>query len=342
MDIEMISKQKQLSRVIEHSGVLTMASSYMHMTTNHILTILAYHRILDSTSKDPYPLDNNLVSASTDAFREQVSWLKKNYDIINFSQLERGDYDKNPIIITFDDGYRDNYLNAYEILMEFNATATIFLTADYIGADKLFWWDEIAYLINTAAKNRIRIMLNKTEYCFNLYNVSDRRESNTSLLRLVKQVSDKGRKDIISQLREQLMVDGMAGGYPNVIMTWEEIKEMSRGGIEFGSHSATHPILSNVPAEGMEYEICESKKKIERMINKEVKVFSYPVGGEAGFNEENIALVKAANYQYATTYINGVNRIRSLDRYRLRRLHVENDDDISMFKSKILFPNIFK
>ena len=63
----------------------------------------------------------------------------------------------NIAIVTFDDGYKDNYIYAYPILKKYQIPATIFLTYDYIGQDDLFWWDQIGYIIDHSRNKHIDI-----------------------------------------------------------------------------------------------------------------------------------------------------------------------------------------
>jgi peptidoglycan/xylan/chitin deacetylase (PgdA/CDA1 family) len=61
-------------------------------------------------------------------------------------------------------------------------------------------------------------------------------------------------------------------------LSWEEVEEMSRGGIDFGSHGLTHEILTNVSADEVRNEVLESRRILEERIRKRVVAFSYPNG----------------------------------------------------------------
>lgn len=305
------------------------------------LLILAYHRVL--RKKHNFLFDEGVISASPEAFEEQVKFCKKYFSLIGFQQLKESLESKiilppNPLIITFDDGYRDNYEYAYPILKKYNVLATIFLSTGYIGTNRLFWWDEIAYIIKKTFKNKIILKDNS----FKLNNLDNRKIAINLILKYVKNISDEVRRNTISQLKDDLKVRMPEDINSTTILNWDQVREMSLNGIEFGSHTVNHPILSNCKEEQMKYEIEYSKNKIEKEIGKKVIVFSYPVGGENSFNLITKGFIEKAEYEYAVNYIHGLNRLNNLSKLCLNRIHVERSDNLSVFKSKIVFPQLVK
>jgi peptidoglycan/xylan/chitin deacetylase (PgdA/CDA1 family) len=91
------------------------------------------------------------------------------------------------------------------------------------------------------------------------------------------------------------------------MLSWDEIRVMHRGGIGFGSHTATHPILSRVDRAQARVEIVESKRKIEEELGVVVEGFAYPNGTRADFLSETKSLLQEAGYLYAVTTIPGSN-----------------------------------
>jgi peptidoglycan/xylan/chitin deacetylase (PgdA/CDA1 family) len=106
--------------------------------------ILCYHRVYDVPVKDPLM---NYLSVPRETFRRQMSFLASNgYNVLTLEhlpeQLKKREL-KRAVVITFDDGYRDNYLNALPVLKQNNLKANIFISTDYISGDGFFPWLKI-------------------------------------------------------------------------------------------------------------------------------------------------------------------------------------------------------
>ena len=125
-------------------------------------------------------------------------------------------------------------------------------------------------------------------------------------------------------------------------MTWEQVREMLAGGMEFGSHTVTHPILSTIvdPAH-LRFELEESKATIERETGRPVLALAYPVGGKNAVSNEVVAAVRQSGYQFAFTYEPGCNKRVPGKRFLLKRLQVERYTTRSLFAASLELPEIF-
>lgn len=126
-----------VSSVIILLGVLYFSL----LTPNYIVPILTYHNI-------GYEKEGHFVSP--DNFAKQMEFIKKNgFEVITLDELvsdikSKKHLKRNKLVITFDDGYQDNFEHAYPVLNKFGFPATVFLVTDYIGVKKGFLsWDEI-------------------------------------------------------------------------------------------------------------------------------------------------------------------------------------------------------
>ena len=109
---------------------------------------------------------------------------------------------------------------------------------------------------------------------------------------------------------------------------------MDKGGlITFGAHTLTHPVLSRLPKKDAEKEIAESKKTLEKGLDRKVDFFSYPYGARGDFNEETKEIVKG-NFSCAVTTIPGFNNANS-DMFELRRIGCSHENDFIVFKVKV-------
>ncbi|MCM8767769.1 MAG: polysaccharide deacetylase family protein [Candidatus Omnitrophica bacterium] len=114
-------------------------------------------------------------------------------------------------------------------------------------------------------------------------------------------------------------------------MKWEEIKEIINQDIEIGSHTLSHPHLTQITLEKAKEEIFSSKKVLEDKIGKEVKFFCYPYGE---FNEKIIEFVKIAGYRYAFVTPKKNIKIKN-SKYTLRRVGIYGHNSFFTFKLKI-------
>jgi peptidoglycan/xylan/chitin deacetylase (PgdA/CDA1 family) len=119
--------------------------------------------------------------------------------------------------------------------------------------------------------------------------------------------------------------------YP--LMKWHQAEFLRGNGFELGSHTCSHPVLTQVTVELAQVEIENSKKEIEDRIGVAVHSFAYPHGA---FNDQVRDLVRLAGYDCACSTLSGFNDGRA-DRFSLRRIDVFGDDSFSMFRRKLMF-----
>ena len=100
------------------------------------LTVITYHQVKD-------PADDGS-SVGVAAFREQMGYLRRHYQVVRLedgvARLQRGRTPERLVSITFDDGYEDNYRNAFPILERYGLPATVFLTTGSIDSGEPLWF----------------------------------------------------------------------------------------------------------------------------------------------------------------------------------------------------------
>lgn len=228
-------------------------------------------------------------------FERQVKHLVKHYDVIPLNEISPEN--KNKVVLTFDDGYRNNFEFAYPILKKYNLQATIFIVYEFIDKNVFAWWDRIEYAKVKANLENIK-KLNNEEIEKNVYGL-------TRLGQNSKKPPEYN------------------------FMSWEEIKRISDV-FEIGSHTLTHPILTNIPLEVAKKEILQSKRKIEEKIGKEVMSFAYPNGS---YNEQLMNTIRESGYMYAVIYEKG--NIKNPNNFKLYRRGININDDLNVFAAKV-------
>ena len=215
------------------------------------IPVIAYHKI-DRPTED---VKIRGAYTSPKNFARQMTFLKKrNIAFYTASELidfyrRNGEFPPNGIAVTFDDGWKDNYTNAFPIMRDLQIKATIFLVPSCIGK-------------TTATV-----------------------------------VADG------ELAREHLSLD--------------DIREMSEYGIEFGSHTLNHKLLNKISAEEVEFEVVESKKEIENLLQKTCRTFAYPAGF---FTDTAQKAVERAGYIAAFSTVYG--RDDSVNLYALNRTEI--------------------
>jgi peptidoglycan/xylan/chitin deacetylase (PgdA/CDA1 family) len=308
--------------------------------------IIAYHRVVPMAPEKLYPFDSGLISATPENFDWQLRFLRRNFDVVSFSDvvnyLDRGQrLPRRPVIITFDDGFDDNYHVAYPLLRSHGLPATFLVCTGYIGRQETFWFDELAHLV-------IRVPAGSIELADGISipiadEVCSRRRAVNDLLRTMKNLSDARRREFLQHFYNQY------GSYrdPSALrqslpMTWPQIIEMSAGGMEFGSHSVSHPILSSLDDASLAQEMSGSKQELESRLEKRIDVISYPEGSHAAFDARVMHAAVTAGYRLGCSYMPGLNQLNALARYQLRRQRIENHESRVYFRGQLVAPRLFR
>ena len=122
-------------------------------------------------------------------------------------------------------------------------------------------------------------------------------------------------------------------------MTWDQIRDAQLKGINIGSHTHTHRVMSALALEEQKIELQISKKLIEEKIGKEVKSVAFPVGGYEHFHAESPGLAKEEGYKLAFSFHTGVNPIQKINAFDIKR--IAPSSSLAVFEAGIKFPSFF-
>jgi peptidoglycan/xylan/chitin deacetylase (PgdA/CDA1 family) len=305
-----------------------------------VFYLLAYHRVFPLPADD-YPFSKEIISVCPEEFQRQMGFVAQNYDVINFnilSNLISSDtpLPKYPLIITFDDGYFDNHDFAFNILRKFNLTATVFLTTSNIDSGEPFWYDEMYYILQNTSKSIITFDSGKHVIPIDATNRSNAIESISNLFGTV---SNNDRQRLYHQLKEQADVE-MTLSHKELVkpLNWHQIKEMSKYGIEFGSHTANHPYLANTTDDEIMHELATSKESIQKNLGLEIKSVAYPFGS---YSDKVMECVRKSDYEFGIAYKHDIWRFDKSNKYGIPRIHVETDVNFNLFQANLLLPQVF-
>lgn len=282
----------------------------MRRRTRAPFQILLYHRVNDS--RDPL-----FDTVPVRGFDRQMALLRRHFHVLALDELverrERGDVPPNAVAITFDDGYRDNFENAFPILRRHGLPATVFLTSATVGSKELLWHDR---LLDAFRETRVA-SLHVDGETLPMLTPAQRRTAVYACLRTLRRLDPRRRDEEVAGLAAALEV-AEPDEHRWSKLTWEEVREMAGGGISFGAHTVNHPILTRIPHDEAVREILDSRDAIARGLGRPVNLFAYPNGGRADFDEEVKRAVRDAGFRCAVTAIPGSNDAAT-DPFELRR-----------------------
>jgi peptidoglycan/xylan/chitin deacetylase (PgdA/CDA1 family) len=297
------------------------------------LTVLCYHRVNDVAapgfSYDPEP-----VSATPADFARQMDYVAARFNVIDLAMLEGYVYDGRPLpprpaLITFDDGYRDNYTHAYPILRERGLPAVIFVAVGHVDTPHLPWWDRLAYLMRRARPEEGAAvdlpMLGRRP----LATAAQRREAHTLFLRWLKAAPEGEKLAALAALEAALQVTPPAD--PDLFLTWDQVRELVDHGIACQSHTVHHPILTRVSLE-------EARRRLEEETGRPVTALAYPNGLPGDYSAAVQRVLRETGYRLAFTLAPGPTPAEEARRRPLEiaRVFVRHEDGMAAYALRVM------
>ena len=278
---------------------------------------LVYYHSINEYREDRIRVPNIVTPT---AFEAQIQYLASIAKVIPIQEYLDHIKKKEPlpqksIVITFDDGYKDNLTIASPILQKYGVPATFFISTGYIGTGKMKWEDQLSCLIRRSKVDVISLGLQARYISFNIGSEKDKFRAINMLVNILGYLTQSERESVLDELAKQLKVK--CTDQVDVMMTWDDVRKLAdTPGFSIGSHTVTHQHLTRISLDNVKWEVTNSKEHIEREIGRAVTLFSYPKGD---FNKDVIAAVQSAGYTSAGTIEYGQNNIYS-DPFRLKRV----------------------
>jgi peptidoglycan/xylan/chitin deacetylase (PgdA/CDA1 family) len=280
--------------------------------------ILMYHRFSESEGDIP---------TSARCFSEQVDYLADHYELVPLSTLagyltSGKRIPRGLAVITIDDGYRDCYDVAFPVLRERNIPATLFVVTGFVDQATWLWTDKVRYLTARATGSALEVRIGDQELQIKLdgralpLNIAARVNSELKL------IDDEAKDAAILEMAASLGVS-LPDAPPDEFfpLTWEQAREMDSNGIEIGSHTVTHPILTRTSRQRLRYELSESRSRLESVLGHKVDLLGYPNGdNDRSVREET----SRAGYKCAVATEYGLNNCNS-NPLALKRVHSEEN-----------------
>lgn len=297
---------------------------------SNYITIVMYHGVI----KTPLAFyDWSFIDEGS--FRHQINYLKKHFEVIRLSEIyERmrsGRKDRPAAVITFDDGYQNNYDVAFPILQAENVPASIFLTTGFIDTDHTLWSFRLHHAFSKTSRTRL-------EFDDTVFDITGP-ENKVTVLRTIKdKLKELPHPKVVSLVREivsNLRMDpeeDLDEDSPYRILSRKAIKAMANSGlVEFGAHTNSHAILSRLSAPEQYEEISRSIDAVRSITGVPCTMFAYPNGSTVDYNSETMRILRECGVAASATTISGYNDDKT-PMLELRRYGIESDTSLANFR----------
>jgi peptidoglycan/xylan/chitin deacetylase (PgdA/CDA1 family) len=297
------------------------------------LLIVTYHSVI-TAPKDPLGYAIHVTD-----FEQQIATLSRYFRPISLTDLVAA-VEKNKklpdraVLITFDDGYRNNLTHASPILRRHGVPAVVHISTGYVGTNRILWVEEIRLRISHWPRAKVPMPAGQ----------ADRPLPNAPLERawfaertseMCKSLPDTAKQAYLDRLRELPVSYGedyIEEAY--AFLSWEEAAQLQSQGFEIGSHTVDHPILSALEDDAIERELVESKRSIESRLGRECTCIAYPNGRREDVSQVVIEKTRAAGYKVAFLGAGAFNR--NFDAaFALNRLNILGYLPASVFHSHV-------
>jgi peptidoglycan/xylan/chitin deacetylase (PgdA/CDA1 family)/glycosyltransferase involved in cell wall biosynthesis len=292
------------------------------------ITVLAYHGVTSGGTATH--LDN--LHVPVDSFRRQMRWLRKNFTPISLDQalaaLERGEkLPPHPVLVTFDDAYRNNLEVARPILQEFGIPIVLFVPTEFIERTEGYWAEELEWRIASTSV----LALPWGRDLLWLRSLAERQAAFEKISQDLTGLSPTKREPAWQELKRQLPCEGSNAPLFEPRLKWEELRRLSQLGASIGSHGVSHTLLSGLASEKVSYELEASRLELQSRLGIGIRAFAYPNGL---WDPTVRQLTEQAGYACAFTAQPGA-LDPHVDRFLLNRTGINATDSLSEFVSAV-------
>lgn len=256
----------------------------------NVVNVLLYHRIAELET------DVWNIAVHPKRFEEHIRFIKSNYPVLRFEEDWSSVREKS-VVITFDDGYVDNYRLALPILEKYQVPATFFVSTGNLGTIHDFWWDRLERIFLEACERLEELPIGEEKMPMKWNNGAF---GNLKVLyKKLRALVPNEREKVFEAWEGRLRPMGEIDPQRRTVAE-DELKRMAAFPlVTIGAHTVTHSVLAQEPDEMQRWEIATSKSALEDIIGRKVEVFSYPFGGRRDFTQTTVQILRECGYMKA-------------------------------------------
>ncbi|MDH4036278.1 MAG: polysaccharide deacetylase family protein [Candidatus Krumholzibacteria bacterium] len=259
-------------------------------------------------------------------FERLMEHVARNYAVVPLAQVAdwvdgRAKLPENAVALTFDDGYRNVFTNAAPVLKRLGMPSTLFVVTDFVFHQRMLWPDRLMSAIAMTHAPRVSVPASGGQLELPLGDDRERRAADAYICALCKRMPEKDKQSFLDYVIGEMHVPEQ-----EIIGAWQdhapiqpdELRELKEYGMEIGSHTCSHGIVTRFTPDAMTHELAVSKLLLEQVTGRPCAEFSYPNGAIGDFNDESRTHVTRAGYRCAVTTVK--RRVaRGDDRYQIPR-----------------------
>lgn len=340
-----MSRRETLARAGCALGVLqTLLAMRRLERPPNWLTVVTYHRVnrLDAVEE----LDAGVLDATPEALDQQLSLLTRYLTPVSLPELldhlDGRPLPPNPLLVTFDDGYLDNYEIATPVLLRNNVAATFFIATAYVAERHLFWWDRLSWTLKHAQRRRWELEM-PHRMVVDLDGGLTAAERQVQ--RVIKTVPALGIDRFLDHLAEASRAPWNTEVEGELVrrhmMTWDHVRALRRSGMHVGAHTRTHRVLQMVPVTELGTELAGARADLEAVLREPVLTMAYPIGQSIAADPTIRTAVAAAGYRLGFSYHTGLQDLRALDALDVHRINVDFGDSPARVLARAVSPQRF-
>jgi peptidoglycan/xylan/chitin deacetylase (PgdA/CDA1 family) len=241
------------------------------------VVVLRYHAVLDDPERYADSIGSGIIHP-TETFREHMEILAREYHPITLDDLrlflagEKG-LARRAVVVSFDDGYADNREIAAPILERYGISGVFYVGVGAIQDAAVPWFCRLRYAFSVSKKDAIFDFREGRQRP--LKQPADRYAAFLSASQRCACLTRSQQDAALQEIEKELAVSPLAPKDCRM-MTWDQVRELRQHGHAVGSHTVTHPNLAQVSPEEVQYELAESKRRLEEVLGEPVIHFSYP------------------------------------------------------------------